>query len=518
VLGLIGYQSAMPYLADIGAGTQSDGVRDAVALAISRLGGQGIVLDVSELYYQLANDYYDQRRGLTSFPGEPSQLLWNYDPGIGLLMTSIRTEVFHEAMAMRAAERSLRLRNQNPDALALWISANFSREIDSPSGYENPAYPNDRREPMYFAVASGVDVSQLILARGLDDRDTPLIRRAISAIEQTAGGATLWGGPGVRRPLLEALTYPNRRVQYDAALALGSAQPMTQFEGAERVVPTLAGAIRDPSSRYAVVLTSDGERYAALRGQLAGMGYNVLPRAISLAALADIIAEAPGIDLLVLSLTTDATIEAAKLARAAPKLSATPILALVSSQDYTRLHRRYATIQGVVLRPIGIDDAQFSASIEALVRVTTGGPIDAAEGRDYAQRSLAVLRDLALSQSPVLSVADATAPLIVSLGEYQGALRLQIADVLSRIGQQRSQVALMDAGLNASGSEQIDLLALVADSAKRFGNMLTDRQIRRLVDLALSGDQAQGTAAAALMGALNLPNERLLPLVIGESE
>ena len=132
---------------------------------------------------------------------------------------------------------------------------------------------------------------------------------------------------------------------------------------------------------------------------------------------------------------------------------------------------------------------------------TTGGPIDDAEGRDYAERALAVLRDLAVSQNAVMSVADATTPMVASLDEYNGPIRMKIADLLSRIGQQRAQVALMNAALNSSGTEQVDLLGMVSDSAKRYGNMLTDRQVRRLVDLARTGDQAQGTAAAALMGA-----------------
>jgi len=515
ILGLIDYQEALPYLSDLRDATDSPEVRAACDEAIGRLGGTN-GLSTGELYYELAQDYYEEKRGMTSFPGEEYQLLWSYDPGIGLEMTPIVTQLFHEAKAMQSSERALVLSRENPEALALWIAANFSRELDTPEGYENPAYGADRPEAMYFAVAAGVDVGQRVLGRAIDDRDTRLARKAIAAIERVAGGSGLWHGPGVRRPLLEALNYPNRRVQFESALALGGAQPTAPFDGSDRVVPTLAAAIRDPGSRSAVVLTGDAEQYASMRTLLTGMGYSVLPRARTIDELSGAIAEAPAIDLMVTSLTTDATIEMIRQAQASARLSATPIVALVSSQDYARLRRRYDEREGVALRSLGITDAQFRETADALLAVTTGEPINAAEAVNYAERALRVLRDLAVSRSPVFSVSDATMPLIAAMNQYDDRMKMSVADVLARIGEQRAQVALMDEALNASGDERIVLLGYVADSAKRFGNLLADRQVRRLIELARTGERREATAAAAAMGALNLPNESLLPLIIGE--
>lgn len=45
------------------------------------------------------------------------------------------------------------------------IAANFSREIDSPANYTNPAYPATRRDAMYYAVAAGSSTAQRVLAR-----------------------------------------------------------------------------------------------------------------------------------------------------------------------------------------------------------------------------------------------------------------------------------------------------------------------------------------------------------------
>ena len=92
------------------------------------------------------------------------------------------------------------------------------------------------------------------------------------------------------------------------------------------------------------------------------------------------------------------------------------------------------------------------------------------------------------------------------------------ADVLARVGQQRVQVALMDTAMEASGEARVALLRKVTDSAKRFGNQLEARQVGRLTELAAKGTGEEATAAAALMGALNLPNSQVVPLILGGGE
>ena len=93
---------------------------------------------------------------------------------------------------------------------------------------------------------------------------------------------------------------------------------------------------------------------------------------------------------------------------------------------------------------------------------------------------------------------------------------MELAEVLSRVNQKRVQVALMDAALNAKAEEQIAMLGKVSESAKRFGNQLEPRQIQRVVEMASTAPGQTATAAAALMGSLNLPNTNLIPLILGQ--
>ena len=57
-------------------------------------------------------------------------------------------------------------------------------------------------------------------------------------------------------------------------------------------------------------------------------------------------------------------------------------------------------------------------------------------------------------------------------------------------------------------------MSLLADSGKRFGNMLEERQVKRLVELASAPDDAEATAAAALIGALGVSNSEVISLIL----
>jgi hypothetical protein len=438
-----------------------------------------------------------------------------------LTMTSIRTEVYHEAMAMRNAERSLRIRPQgNDQALSLWLAANFSREIDTAAmnqPYENPAYGPDRREAMYYAVAAGASPSEAVLARALDRRDTPLARQAIAAIEQTAGGAALWSRSGERKPLIQALSYPNRRVQYEAALALAKAQPTSGFEGSERVVPILASAVRDASARFAVVIGSNPEVANSARRTLERLGYKVLPPGMQLADVREGMAEVPGVDLVVsTNLNPEATRGLIDQARRTPKLGATPILAMTDPQGAIELRRAYDRDSLIEVRPMGLNETQVAAAVEQLVEKASGGPISEEEARSYAIRSISVMRDLTVSGNPVFDVGEAANSLIEAMKSSGGQQKIDLAEVLSRVNQKRVQVALMDAAMNSSDEEQIILLGKVADSAKRHGNLLEPRQVQRVLDMAARAPGQTATAAAALVGALDVGNRNLVPLILGQ--
>ena len=516
VLGLIPYRTSLPVLVDLYQNTDNEGVRTASGRSISRLGGNPSA-DVADLYALMADSYYNEPAELTSFPGEDYQIVWDYNAGLGLVMTPVVTEVFHEAMAMRNAETALQINANSPETLALWIASNYSREFDTPGGYTNPLYGAERRDAEYFGIAAGPDITQLVLRRGIDSRDTPLVRSAIDALSQTAGPRLLWGQSiDGRFPLLESLRYQNRRVQFEAALALGKAQPQESFNGAERVIPLLASAVRDASARYAVVLTgSDRESYDQYRGILENQGFTVLPPSDSgLDGLDASVASTPSIDLIITSLGYDDTLLTIETARTDSKMSVSPVLALMRTDDVEPLRRQYLRDQTVAVRRVEISSANVSAAAEQLLLAASGGPIDDAEAARYAARSIEVLRDLAVSNNRVLNVLDASTILIDVLEGVDGQTMLDVAQILSYVDRGAAQNAIMDRAMDTTGSERLALLAMVGDSGKRFGNQLDGRQVRALIGYASDSDDMLATTAVASMGALEIENTDLLGLII----
>jgi hypothetical protein len=192
------------------------------------------------------------------------------------------------------------------------------------------------------------------------------------------------------------------------------------------------------------------------------------------------------------------------------------MLAITGAQEAIDLARKFDRDPLVAVRASGINETQMTEAASQLVDAASGGPIKPEEARDYSARCLSALRDLAVSASPVFNVGDAALPLIASLPESAGKTKLDIAEVLARINQKRTQVAVMDAALNASGDDKIALLNKVADSAKRFGNQLEPRQVERAMELAAKATDKEATAAAALVGSLNLPNSNLVPMILGQ--
>jgi hypothetical protein len=511
VLGKLQYAAAAPYISELKDKTLSDPVRNACARALDSIGASG---STGELYYKLAESYYNEREELTAFPGETMQLLWTYDPAIGLIPSAIETQVFHEARAMRLAERAMELGSQGPGALGLWVAANFSREIDESAGYDNPAYTPSMREALYYAVASGPVVSEIVLGRALKDNDTQLARRAVDAIERTAGPGLIWDRSSGQSPLIDAMTYPSRRVQYDAALAIAASHPRSSFQGSQRVVPTLASSIRFAGTSYALILSEEEEQYRSIRRVVEGLGYQVLPFGSEVSEIAEAISETPGVDLVITQAASGKSELLIKAIRSRPKLTAAPMFTLVASDELPRLRRLYGSDVSVMVRSFGINEEAMAAGVTELVDIASGGVIEQDEAREFAMRSLAALRDLSVSENQVLDVSDATTSLISAMNETTGDVRLEVAEVLSRISRASAQSMLAEASLAASGTERIDLLDKLAGSARRFGNQLDTVLVGQLVELSATGDDDEATAAATVIGALGLPQSEMVRLIL----
>lgn len=517
ILGAIAWPHALPHLLAL-AGDESapPDVRDAASRAFAAAGGT--TTDLSDQWTGLAKRYFDDEQSLVAFPAEATNNLWGWDDFVGLVATPVPTEIFGEIMAMRSARSALEASPSNDAALALFVAANLKRENNLPEGATDPVFGESGFSPQFYATASGISTATRVLEMALAGRDTQLVRDAVAALRETIGPGNLVAGDGASGRaeglLAEGLRYPDRRVQYEAALALGQALPRQSFPGDFSVVPTLASAVRTGDANFAVVIANENEDRQALIGRLQAMGFTIIASTDRFTNAQGDIAAAPGVDLVVIRGRGDYARSEVASARTDQRTLAAPVLVIADSLDKISLDREFETDRGVLVSPLGLADEQFTNAVDAVMRRTSGGRITDAEATVYAIESLDTLRAIGLASSPIFRIEDAQSALFDALDSRTGGVRLMVADVLAVMDTQEAQRRLFDAALAATEAEQIELIDRVAASARRFGNRLDTRQVDALIKLIGDSSGQLADAAARLHGALDLPAANAVRVIL----
>ena len=143
---------------------------------------------------------------------------------------------------MRVCEWALKADDGFGRAIGLWIAAFFKAES---TGVEQmPAYFGDSHaDALVYATTAGVEYLHQALARAIKDRNAYVALGVIEALATTAGEESLMYQIGPAQPLLQALTFNDRKVRYSAAIAIGAAGPKEDFNEARLVTKNLAAAL-----------------------------------------------------------------------------------------------------------------------------------------------------------------------------------------------------------------------------------------------------------------------------------
>ncbi|MBX3356028.1 MAG: hypothetical protein KF724_10075 [Phycisphaeraceae bacterium] len=512
ILGQIGWPTAVPFLLEVyEQPTAPSDVREAASRGISRLGGTSV--GVSDAFTSLARQFFRRDLPLIPYPDEPVNNIWVWDSYGGLTPTPVPTQIFADVMAMRLAERALRTNPANTEALAIFVAANLRRQQDLAEGTVDPVYGDLDRSPEFFATVVGSSVGQRVLSLALDVQDTALVRQAIGALAHTGGAAVVTGAQG-RTPIIECLSYPDRRVQYDAAILLGAALPTTNFSQDTAVVPLLAAAARTAGSQYAAVVAPEEEDRRQMAAALAEEGFTVVGTA---GTWDDLVASAlvgGMLDLVAARGRSDQLQATVSGVRRNASTTAAPVLLIVAEEDRPGVERLFALDRRVGVWTAGTPQETMISTITDLVKRTSGGLMDQGEAIEYAMRSLEVLQDIALSRNPVLRIEDGERALAEALVSRSGALRLAVANVMALIPTDSAQIKLLDVALLASSDEQAELLEAVAASGRRNGNRAEPRQIAALRQLVQTSSGTTADASAIAYGALGLPAEEAVKLIL----
>lgn len=532
VLAEIGYPRALPYLKQVidNPKTEAEAKKTAQAAYELIAGNTGLPANVTaaELFLTLGTNLYTAgTRGEAilgfdssdkSDKGEGKGVVWSYSQGTGLIAVAVPGSIFADVLAMRAARTALELNPQLDSALSLWLTANFRRANRLPAGATDPSYPSDALPPSFYGQMAGPLRLHDILTRALDDRDTSLALNAITALTSTAGSDALLNRQGTTQPLVRAISYPDRRIRFNAAFALANARPKAAFPGSHRVVPVLSEALRQGDQHYAIAIAKTKEEVNRLQAVAKDLGYQVYA-GTSLDEVRPQVNAGPGVDLLIAALPSADVVELNRQALADYKLSTVPILALSSQSDQIDLSRTFANDARIHSALATSDSAKLKDAVEKAVADATGATIPAEEGAKLALQALVILRELAISNNSIYIVADAQAALIEALlTDKRSEIAIAAGAVLAEMDSIDAQRALGDAALDATRTAEarVALLHHLAHSATLYGNRLNDLQLTKLLELVKTSTGDLAVTGARTHGALTLPTSNVVQMITKE--
>ncbi len=354
-------------------------------------------------------------------------------------------------------------------------------------------------------AGSPADLLEEVLAKALKNGRTNTVLGAVKALGAHGDPKLLRMSEKGAPPLLQALRYPDRRVQLAAAESV-LAVPNTHesYPGSSRVVDVLKTAVtgsgaakalvglgnRDESSRIAGLLRPIG-----FEAHVAASGSELLEQAASEGNVALVITDAalpnPGFGYFLAQYKNNAG------------TAGIPLL-IVAEKEQARLAqeatRHLPNVRIISSAPASGD--LLKAEVGALVSDRTKPAVSDAERLAQAKTAVESLARIANGELKGYDLRSADSALIKAAND--DALTATAASVLSYRPSREAQNALASLVLSESKSPALRVTATAALRAhlQRFGNQLTPEQTQGLFKLALSAtdpalrEQADLTAAS----------------------
>jgi hypothetical protein len=263
-LGKIGYPQSLAYLKYVVENDGSNQLRDLASQSMRQIDPRAANTPAAALFFQLGEKYYYHDESLAPQEGAPIANIWFWDEGADRL---VRAEVdrayFHELMAMRCCEWSLKSEEQFGLAIGLWLAGYFKAEA---TNVPMPEYFDDNQAAaLVYATTAGPEYLHQTLARAVNDRNAAVALGAVEALATNAGEQSLMYTMGPAQPLLQALSFADRAVRYSAAIAIANAGPRQAFNESRLVVQNLAEALAGASTEGGRALTDELAQSYALR-------------------------------------------------------------------------------------------------------------------------------------------------------------------------------------------------------------------------------------------------------------
>jgi len=514
-LAQIGYPHATPQLKELmeDKATLADTKKVAKAALFACGGKVAMKKPLAELYYELAESYYYRRESILPDSRYPKANVWYWKKGLGLTYKQVPRQIFCDVYAMRYAAKALERNPKFYPAVSLWLAANLKRQSNLSPGQKDPTRAPGEPSADYYALASPAKYLQHVLARALRDHDSAVAIGAIKALRKTAGAKSLiLSVSGGTQPLVKAMSYPDRNVQFLAALALANALPSKHFTDDHVVMRLLSKALRQQGLKR-VLLMAAGEGKNALKDKIRAAGFEIIDEPDLSKAMAAVKTSA-GVDVTVIAGISDPQ-EVIITFRRNSSFVTMPIVLVGKGPKLAELaHKDGRTI---LMAPAG---NPADALAEAL-KLGAGVVITPAKATEWAVRAAEAIRLLGITGNKVLDISLTRKALLEALGDKRAKVQVAAAGALATMQDPKAQrgVAALATDDKASEAVRIRAFGALSESIRRFGNELTDELTQAVLGV-VRGDgspELKNTAAQAL-GAMNLPSEKIISLIVPQAE
>ena len=526
VLGEIGYHKALPYLQEIveSESTTAD-LRSIAEQAIEKITVVNSLpngVNSALLYERLASDYYNEIDSLMVPANQEIANVWFWDYRKGLYKEEVPREAFDELMTMRYAEHALRRDPSLAGSVAIWISAFFRLEAD---GFNQPNYfGKGHADADTYALTAGPEYLHRVLKRALDNSNRPVALKAIKAMRRNAGQSSLLYELMGKKPLVDALSFPDREVRFSAALAIGQVLPIEKFDASSLVVKILSEAVQQKGEKYAVVIDPDhivrNQMMAKLRETYTGgvIGSD------SYANIVTKVKELPSIDLFVISnkvagLDLPSTLE---LVSKQYRLAYCPTIVIADSENLPSTKEIVKGYPFVDIQLRGIAAEDMPAIADKVLAANNAREFSGELADEYALAATRTLEGLCVTRNKVLPLIDAESALIGAVHDSRAEIQQSAIIALGRLESTNAQRELADMGLNDGTEYDIRLMLLnsLSFSARQFGNLLTTDQVNGLYKISGSfeADPTLRNLACQAYGSLSLPSAKVSALVLDQSQ
>lgn len=247
-MGKIGYPQSLPYLKYIIEKDESQELKSLAQKSIEQINPAAIKLSASQLFFQLAEKYYNHAESLNPAEDADFANIWFWDGSMrALIREKVDNDYFYELMAMRCCECALKADSLFGRAIGLWLAAFFQAES---TGIEMPDYfGQGHLDAFGYATTAGPEYLHLALARAINDGNTKVALAVVEALAVTAGEQSLLSRIGPAQPLAQALMYHDKAVRYSAAIAIAQAGPKQGFPEAKLIIENLATAVAETGEK-----------------------------------------------------------------------------------------------------------------------------------------------------------------------------------------------------------------------------------------------------------------------------